>query len=513
MNRPRSPMQNCSRASARNSLWCWLSCSQQLLQRRLTQQPALFRQLIRLSPQAPLLREQIQPWQERDFRRLDAAWRHVAQRDSAAPSYCRAYFERPRGHSKTTDLAVQVAWALQYADHRVQGVAAAADRDQAALLLACLQRLVSANPQWCPDLCVSRQTVWHRRTGSRLDVLSSDVNSSWGLLCDFMICDELCHWPRPDLWYSLASAAAKQPHTLLVVISNAGVGQGWTWHAREQARTSPDWIFSSLAGSQAPWIAPQLLDEQQRLLPPSLFRRLWLNEWQQAEEQFLTATEIGRCRDEQLQPCTAGEPHRHYVAALDYAEKHDRTVGVIVHLEGDRIIVDRMDVVAPTPEHPVPVAWVDDWIAQTVSRFPSVQFVVDEYQLLGTIQRWQSQVTMQRFDFAGTRGHHALALLLRQLIVHQRLRWYPGCGALPDQPEDNLESELARLTLYTAPSGRVRLQHPSAPGCHDDRAFALGAACLTLCQRDEVPADCLWTPPTSVGDFRWWTLCFSNPSS
>ena len=37
-------------------------------------------------------------------------------------------------------------------------------------------------------------------------MISSDVQSSWGLLPDFVICDELCHWEQPEMWFSLLSS-------------------------------------------------------------------------------------------------------------------------------------------------------------------------------------------------------------------------------------------------------------------------------------------------------------------
>ncbi len=160
-----------------------------------------------------------------------------------------------------------------------------------------LRDLVRQLPEWLPDLVPQKEAIVNRRTGSRLDMLSSDVNSSWGHLPDFVICDELCHWPHPDLWYSLCSSAAKKPACVLTVLTNAGHGTGWQWTVRETARTAPDWHFSSLHGSCAPWITAAALDEQRRLLPPGVFARLWMNEWQHSAGGFVTLEEAEACRD------------------------------------------------------------------------------------------------------------------------------------------------------------------------------------------------------------------------
>lgn len=484
--------------------------------------PAVFREVVRTGTPPSRLGPRLAAWQQRDFAALDPAWRKLAGHawgspalpraglpsESEAglmekPGFCRrAYIERPRGHSKTTDMAIQVAWILQYASQGVRGLAAAADRDQARLLHAAVADLLQHNRALCPDLELLQNRIVHRRTGSQLDVISSDVGSSWGQLPDFVICDELCHWPRPELWYSLCSAAAKQPHCVLAVLTNAGIGTGWQWQVRETARTSPAWYFSSLAGSQAPWIAPATLDEQRRLLPPPVFARLWENVWQHSDGEFVTLAEAEACRDGRLSVRSRGERGWQYFAGVDYAEKHDRTVGVIVHREGDRIVVDRMDVVAPRPGCPVLVEWVEAWMTETAEKFGAVRFVVDEFQLVSVIQRLGDDHAIERFDFASGRGHHALALALRNLIVHRRVAWYPGCGQLGDSAErDDLETELASLVLRNVADVRVRIDHRREPGCHDDRAFALGAACLAALRATGDEALFAITPPDAAGGF------------
>ncbi len=464
-----------------------LKLQRELQRRGSDSHPRLFRELIRLPASEPVpLRDVAQPWQAVDFCALDVAWLSLAGR-SVAAACRRAYLERPRGHSKTTDLAVQVAWVLQYAKQPVRGIAAAADRDQAALLHRAASDLVRLNPVLCPDLVARKSALVNPQTGSRLDVISSDVRSSWGQLPDFVICDELCHWEKPDLWHSLLSSAAKKPHSILIVLTNAGVGTDWHWTVREAARTSPDWHFSSLAGSQAPWITASALEEQRRLLPPAVYARLWDNVWQQSDGGFLTLAEAEACRDPQLAPRDRGEPETIYFAAIDYAEKRDRTVGVVLHREGERIVVDRMDVAAPTPDAPVPVQWVEDWIVRMAHRFRSIRFIVDEYQLVGTLQKFAGRYDLERFEFHGGRGNHALALLLRHLVVERRLAWFPDCGRVASlSSRDDLETELASLLLKTTPNGRVRIAH-RANG-HDDRAFTLGAACLAALRHDPTSA-------------------------
>lgn len=491
--------------SARKRLRYLLDSQKRILNQKALQHPETFRHLLRLpGSDPPLLSEVIQPWQLDDLRGLDAGWQDLAGTIPSRPGAIRrAYLERPRGHSKTSDMAVQIAWILLAARHPVNGLAAAADREQANFLHDSMVRLAKANGTLLGTLQFMQHRVRNSITGSRLDVISSDVSGSYGALPDFIVCDELSHWPRPELWHSLVSSAAKKPKCVLTILTNAGVGRGWQWDIREHARTDSRWYFSSLQGPQAPWISEEWLAEQQALLPQPVYERLWLNIWQHAEGNFLTLPEVEACRSESWTVQQAGQPQFEYVAAIDYAEKHDFTVGCVCHREGETILVDRMDVVQPRPGCPTRIEWVERWIVEIASLFPRIRFVVDEFQLVGTIQKLESRYLLQRFRFAGGEGNHRLAVTLRQLIVHQQVQWYAGCGAVDGPHRNDLETELASLVLKQSSSGRLRIDHRADGQHHDDRAFALGVACLTLMEEQGGDDFLLLTPPSPEGGFAW----------
>lgn len=469
------------------------------------QSPIDFRNSLYLPIDEPLkFGDSLQHWQSQDLGSLDRAWEELAGRRRAhRKTIRRAYIERPRGHSKTSDMAVQVAWILIAAKRPLIGLAAAADRDQAGFLHDSLVRLAKANKEALEPLKFVQHEVRNLRNGSRLEVISSDVKSSYGALPDFVVCDELSHWERPEMWYSLLSSAAKKPNCVLTILTNAGVGRGWQWEVREHARTNESWYFSSLDGPHAPWITDDWLAEQQALLPEPVFERLWLNRWQHSDGNFLTLSEVQACCASERAYQHEGQPGRHYVATIDYAEKHDLTVGCVCHREGDMIVVDRMDVVKPLPGQPTQISWVQDWIEDVASRFHHVRFVVDEYQLLGTIQLLEGRYAIQRFAFQSGLGNHKLAVQLRQRILHRQITWYPDCGRIPGPHRDDLETELASLILKQSSSGRIRIDHLQDGLHHDDRSFALGVACLELTESDPVASYLHVTPPALEGGFGW----------
>ena len=133
-------------------------------------------------------------WQRADNEALDAGWKFIAGRSSEEALIRRLFSERPRGASKTTDLAVAVLWVLFAAERTINGVGVAADLDQTRLLIATISRIVSMNPWLAPFIEVQRDRVLNPRTRSEFVVISSDEGSSYGITPDFIIADEFSHW-------------------------------------------------------------------------------------------------------------------------------------------------------------------------------------------------------------------------------------------------------------------------------------------------------------------------------
>ena len=113
-------------------------------------------------------------WQLKDFAALDDGWRRVAGWNVTGKQ--RAYLERPRGHSKTGDLACMVAWVLLASRKRLSGVAAAADRDQAGLLRDAISKL-------CLKLILAYIKFIHTGIGKHIN--------GCGIICLTII--TLCH--------------------------------------------------------------------------------------------------------------------------------------------------------------------------------------------------------------------------------------------------------------------------------------------------------------------------------
>lgn len=278
------------------------------------------------------------PWQRIDFAALDHSMKRCNGRTQTYKrnSRNRAYLERSRGHSKTTDLAVMVSWILAFSTRPVRGYAFAADKDQAKLLKDAIETLVRLNP-WLNCIldvqkdCVINIAKRHPGSGARLDISTSDVASSFGILPDFIIADELTHWQGDgSLWHSILSSAAKKSNCLLVVISNAGFAETWQWGIREGARQDTSWYFSRLDGPQASWINEKILAEQKRMLPGLAYNRLWLNEWSAAGGDALTDEDIEAAFSDELSPMTGRCGDFHFVGGLDLGLTRDAAAFIVL---------------------------------------------------------------------------------------------------------------------------------------------------------------------------------------
>lgn len=276
----------------------------------------------------------LEPWQAKDFEALDPGWEMVAGLKQDAP-FRRAYLERARGHSKTTDMACMVLFALASSQTMISGVAAAADQQQARLIRDATARCLSLNPWLHETIDVQNYRVRNRVTGSVLDVISNDAGSSYGITPDFIIVDELTHWKKPDLWDSLFSSAAKRPKCMLVIITNAGMGQGisWQWQLRESCRTDEqNWYFSRLDGPQASWITAKSLEEQKKhCSSPLVYQRLWLNQWVRETGEGLEWADI-----EAAMTLPGPQPFNAdliYLGCLDIGIRNDHSAFVVLALD------------------------------------------------------------------------------------------------------------------------------------------------------------------------------------
>ena len=489
---------------------------------KLQASPAAFRNALVIDADGgpKRLGECIEPFQRADFGALDPSWQRVAGQRKDCP-YLRAYLERPRGHSKTSDLAVMVAWALFASRRRLTGVAAAADKDQAKLLRDAIERLVRANKWLREILTIDRYRVHNPHTGSELTMISSDAATSYGIVPNFILVDELTHWAKQDLWDSLVSSAAKRSDCLLVIISNAGWKESWQWKVRETFRTDDEFYFSHLDGPQASWITEAVLAQQRKLLPPQVYDRLWGNIWAAGSGDALREEDIQAAIKSNLRPFDCAKPGWSFYAGLDLSQTKDASVLAVVGrhtgferepqkpkppelsdaakilielgmmeppsnaLDGseyatrnsfhqnDKLVLARLEVWQPSRGQRIKLGPIEDKLVELHRKFQFAAVAIDPWNAAQMIERVrQKGLPAERVDPTPGNLREICGLML-EAFGEQRIRLFQ---------DERLLGDIRALRIEEKQYG-MRLTSPRDSRGHGDAATALGLAILAAKRR------------------------------
>jgi phage terminase large subunit-like protein len=419
------------------------------------------------------------PWgtAAEEFQRVDAA----AILSPTGPRL--HYLTRPRGASKTTDLAaVCIAALLTQLPPRGRAFVFACDQDQSALLLDALSGFVARTEGLAGALKVDNYRVT-TPTGARLDIMAADAASAWGIKGHLIVVDEFCQWPTTPgprrLWHAILSAVPKVAGCRLVLLSTAGDPSHPSHKLLGQAKTSTEWRVNETPGP-TPWINERALDEQRNLLPQSVFDRLHMNIWTASEDRLVDPEALADAvRFDGPQEPKSGA---HYWIGLDVGLKHDATVGAICHGEhGDgaaHVALDRLLVWQGSRLRPVKLDDVEAAVLDASRRYNRASVRLDPWQAVGLGQRLTEQgVTVDEYAF-GAQSVGRLASTLHMLLRNRRVSLYEDAELL---------DELATVRLKETSPGVLRMDHD--PDKHDDRAIALALAALAIVEGATGPAN------------------------
>ena len=171
----------------------------------------------------------------------------------------------------------------------------------------------------------------------------SRAPSAWGIRSHGVFVDEIAQWattPGPQrLWEAVSTAVAKTGQARMVVLTTAGDPAHWSHKILKHAEGDPMWRVHQVQGP-APWMEYDRLEEQRRRLPESSYRRLFENEWTEAEDRLTTIDDLQACVT--LEGPQAPRPEHQYVVGLDLGLKADLTAAAVCHLDEDIVVLDRI---------------------------------------------------------------------------------------------------------------------------------------------------------------------------
>ena len=343
--------------------------------------------------------------------------------------------------------------------------------------------------------------------GATLEVISSDLASSWGLKPRLVVCDEVHNWAdtfTAQAFYESLSSSAAKTNAPLVCCSTPSYPAHWSHRAvYEVAKSDPAWSLVEIEGPPA-WLDSGRLEEQRRNMPEASFERLYLGRWTAGNDQFATEADVAAC-------CTLDGPVESrrgvsYMIGVDVAVKRDNTAVAVCHLEGPprrgepetewseweavgaeaplwkvrkpvpvperpvgqdgRVVVDDLRVWVPDgPANPVLFEEIEAAIVRLSEEYNNAQVWLDPWQALQLKERLLKRgVHAQEFAFS----QGAISRLAVGLLARLRTRRI----VLPNDPE--FVDELRGVRLLETSPNVYRIDHFA--GKHDDRVIAVALA-------------------------------------
>jgi hypothetical protein len=427
-----------------------------------------------------------EPYQLQDMAATDPAMRRLMGEDIAS-IHRFFWLQRSRGCSKTTDAAIIGSAPIAFSPVTIQGLLCSGDVEQAQLTLEATRMLVRENPWVKPLLTVQKNCVLNPATGSTLRVVSSDAATSWGHLVDFVIMDEQTSWPdvtRP-FFESIISALDKKPHSVLISICNAGFDEHFSRPIYDDARTSSDWYCHVLPVSEAKRITPEVLERQRRLLLPTTFTRVWLNQWVSGNAGGLPAEWLRSAVKSDLSPMLAAQSGWAFVAGVDLSSCQDRTALVVLARNGatNRVRLAHAESWSPAPGGEIDLESVEAAVLDIWRRYrPSViAFDAAESRLM--VQRLYRQgVPAVKYDPVPKN------LTTMVDVTFQMFR----DGLIDLFPNAELMADLCKLTILDRGNVRKFESKRDSSG-HADTAFAFAIAAAQIDQMAD-GSGLPWTP-------------------
>jgi hypothetical protein len=255
------------------------------------------------------------------------------------PPIGKFWWEATKGASKDSDLACALLWLLAFSPRSLTIQIGAADQSQADEARKAAADILRLNTwlqarieiQGTRILAIKRTPGKAKAipTGSVADVIAADVVGSHGARPDFLLLNELSCVAKREFAETLMDNAAKIPHGVVVIATNAGFLGTWQHEWRELARNSDRWSFHQFA-KPSPWLDPADIAEAERRNSASRFARLWYGAWVAASGDALDQERIELAYINNHKPMTGSEPNCGFVAGLDLSLKHDRSALVVL---------------------------------------------------------------------------------------------------------------------------------------------------------------------------------------
>jgi hypothetical protein len=406
-------------------------------------------------------------FQHQRFAALAPALLAVARGEK--PAIGRYWWEATKGASKDSDLACCLLWLLAFSRRPLTCQVGAADADQAAELRKAAKDILRLNGWLAGRVSVQNWKLLCTATGSACDIISSDEAGSHGARPDVLILNELSHITKQEFAENLADNAAKVPHGLVVIATNAGYLDTLAWRWRELARQSERWSFHQWA-KPSPWLDSAEIEEARIRNSNACFQRLWFGIWASGGGDAIEREDI-EAAITLTGPLTATEAERERwqaVAGLDLGIKHDRSAFVVLACRpgSQRIRVASVESWKPPRGGQVDLSRVEAAVVRAHQWFHLRSVHYDPHQAGLMAQRLRRVgVPCEEVPFVG-RNLDDMATTIMEVFRSRIIDLYDDSALVRD---------LSKLNIVEKSFGQ-KLEAPADADGHADTAVALAIA-------------------------------------
>jgi len=413
-------------------------------------------------------------------------------------NYSLAVWALGRRSGKTLMSAVTAVYAGtmladKYKEHLRAGerffiVSIANTIDQSRLALASIKDLINGSPILKPLITRETTDTLELSNGCVFRAMPSSSRGGRGMACPLLIFDEIGHALDTEggnaagssLYQALSPSVAQFGNLgKIFLLSSPWVQQGIFWDLFRQAKSGQ---FKHMQVVQEPtWTVNPTISrewlEQEKVRDPVLFAIEYGANFSQSLSAFLDpglVEEAINCDRGPLLPLAKFRSK--YFLALDPAKGgRDDYTACIVHMDGQRLVVDRFHEFKPTwgdgKKAQVAISQVEDWILEQHALYGFHEAVLDQYNSQSTVQRLTGKLRIRELTWTIPSKTEAFSKL-RELVNAGNLELYPHPKAI---------QQLKNLVVAYRPNGAWNVSGGAGAGV-DDYCSALAGAVLAARQ-------------------------------